>query len=131
MVAQVEHQFHLGRLSIQGLWFYCQVWTCLKSMQLLLGASTHLVFDCLEQPMMGSMLALSTVIHKASANNFMGSAVLNLLQSQAKTFFFILFDTNSHIYLSIYLYIYIYLFIYIYCFVGIEKCLQMLEFFFF
>lgn len=59
MVAQLEHQFRLGRLSIQGLWFYCQ-------------------------PMMGSMLALSTVIHKASANNFMGSAVLNLLQSQAK-----------------------------------------------
>ncbi|RVX08719.1 Gamma-tubulin complex component 2 [Vitis vinifera] len=49
MVAQLEHQFRLGRLSIQGLWFYCQ-------------------------PMMGSMLALSTVIHKASANNFMGSA---------------------------------------------------------
>ena len=53
-------------------------------MQLHLGSSTHLVFDCLLQPMMGSMLALSTVIHKASANNFMGSAVLNLLQSQAK-----------------------------------------------
>ncbi|KAJ4721662.1 Gamma-tubulin complex component [Melia azedarach] len=59
MVAQLEHQFRLGRLSIQGLWFYCQ-------------------------PMMGSMQALSTVIHKASANNFAGSAVLNLLQSQAK-----------------------------------------------
>ncbi|KAJ0080147.1 hypothetical protein Patl1_23964 [Pistacia atlantica] len=59
MVAQLEHQFRLGRLSVQGLWFYCQ-------------------------PMMGSMLALSTVIHKASANNFVGSAVLNLLQSQAK-----------------------------------------------
>ena len=25
MVAQLEHQFRLGRLSIQGLWFYCQV----------------------------------------------------------------------------------------------------------
>ncbi|XXG62299.1 hypothetical protein AAC387_Pa05g0682 [Persea americana] len=24
MVAQLEHQFRLGRLSIQGLWFYCQ-----------------------------------------------------------------------------------------------------------
>lgn len=33
---------------------------------------------------MGSMLALSTVIHKASANNSVGSAVLNLLQSQVK-----------------------------------------------
>ncbi|KAL2539723.1 Gamma-tubulin complex component 2 [Abeliophyllum distichum] len=59
MVAQLEHQFRLGRLSIQGLWFYCQ-------------------------PMMGSMQALSIVIKKASANNFTGSAVLNLLQSQAK-----------------------------------------------
>ncbi|KAF1895789.1 hypothetical protein Lal_00037905 [Lupinus albus] len=59
MVAQLEHQFRLGRLSLQGLWFYCQ-------------------------PMMGSMLALSTVIQKASANNFSGSAVLNLLQNQAK-----------------------------------------------
>ncbi|XP_076883493.1 gamma-tubulin complex component 2-like [Bidens hawaiensis] len=59
MVAQLEHQFRLGRLSIQGLWFYCQ-------------------------PMMGSMQALSIVIKKASACNFVGSAVLNLLQSQAK-----------------------------------------------
>ncbi|PWA58942.1 spc97 / Spc98 family of spindle pole body (SBP) component [Artemisia annua] len=59
MVAQLEHQFRLGRLSIQGLWFYCQ-------------------------PMMGSMQALSIVIKKASAQNFVGSAVLNLLQSQAK-----------------------------------------------
>ncbi|KAK9055043.1 hypothetical protein SSX86_026123 [Deinandra increscens subsp. villosa] len=59
MVAQLEHQFRLGRLSIQGLWFYCQ-------------------------PMMGSMQALSIVIRKASTNNFVGSAVLNLLQSQAK-----------------------------------------------
>ncbi|XP_012067054.1 gamma-tubulin complex component 2 isoform X2 [Jatropha curcas] len=59
MVAQLEHQFRLGRLSIQGLWFYCQ-------------------------PMMGSMQALSTVVKKASINNFTGSAVLNLLQSQAK-----------------------------------------------
>ncbi|KAM7279578.1 hypothetical protein ACFE04_006712 [Oxalis oulophora] len=59
MVAQLEHQFRLGRLSIQGLWFYCQ-------------------------PMMASMQALSTVIKNASANNFTGSAVLNLLQSQAK-----------------------------------------------
>lgn len=28
MVAQLEHQFRLGRLSIQGLWFYCQVLFC-------------------------------------------------------------------------------------------------------
>ncbi|KAI3733306.1 hypothetical protein L6452_12748 [Arctium lappa] len=59
MVAQLEHQFRLGRLSIQGLWFYCQ-------------------------PMMGSMQALSIVIRKALSCNFVGSAVLNLLQNQAK-----------------------------------------------
>ncbi|XP_006348193.1 gamma-tubulin complex component 2 [Solanum tuberosum] len=59
MVAQLEHQFRLGKLSIQGLWFYCQ-------------------------PMMGSMQALSMVVKKAAANNCVGSAVLNLLQSQAK-----------------------------------------------
>ncbi|XP_022938955.1 gamma-tubulin complex component 2-like isoform X1 [Cucurbita moschata] len=59
MVAQLEHQFRLGRLSIQGLWFYCQ-------------------------PMMGSMQALSAVTWKVSANDIAGSAVLNLLQSQAK-----------------------------------------------
>lgn len=59
MVAQLEHQFRLGKLSVQGLWFYCQ-------------------------PMMGSMQALSIVIKKASVSNFVGSSVLNLLQSQAK-----------------------------------------------
>ncbi|KAL6527080.1 Gamma-tubulin complex component 2 [Orobanche gracilis] len=59
-VAQLEHQFRLRKLSIQGLWFYCQ-------------------------PMMGSMQALSILIKKASAANFIGSAVLNLLQSQAKS----------------------------------------------
>ncbi|CAL1389984.1 unnamed protein product [Linum trigynum] len=59
MVAQLEHQFRLGRLSIQGLWFYCQ-------------------------PVMPSMQALTIVVQKASANNFLGSSVLNLLQSQAK-----------------------------------------------
>ncbi|XP_050915701.1 gamma-tubulin complex component 2 [Lathyrus oleraceus] len=58
-VAQLEHQFRLGRLSLQGLWFYCQ-------------------------PMLRSMQALSTVIQKASTNNFSVSAILNLLQSQAK-----------------------------------------------
>ncbi|KAJ8639484.1 hypothetical protein MRB53_016178 [Persea americana] len=57
MVAQLEHQFRLGRLSIQGLWFYCQ-------------------------PIVGPMHALSTVIEEASASNLMGSGVLNLLQSQ-------------------------------------------------
>uniref|UniRef100_A0A9I9D762 Gamma-tubulin complex component n=1 Tax=Cucumis melo TaxID=3656 RepID=A0A9I9D762_CUCME len=59
MVAQLEHQFRLGRLSIQGLWFYCQ-------------------------PMMGSMQALFAVTRQVSANDIAGSAVLNLLQSQAK-----------------------------------------------
>lgn len=32
--------------------------------------------------MMGSMQALSVVVKKAAANNCVGSAVLNLLQSQ-------------------------------------------------
>ncbi|KAK6915780.1 Gamma tubulin complex component, C-terminal, partial [Dillenia turbinata] len=59
MVAHLEHQFRLGRLSMQGLWFYCQ-------------------------PMIGPMQALSAVIQKAAASECAGSAVLNLLQSQAK-----------------------------------------------
>lgn len=59
MVAQLEHQFRMGKLSVQGLWFYCQ-------------------------PMIGSMQALSMVIKKAIADNVIGSGVLNLLQSQAK-----------------------------------------------
>lgn len=59
MVAQLEHQFRLGRLSVQGLWFYCQ-------------------------PMMGSLHALSIVVEKASSSNISGSAMLNLLQSQSK-----------------------------------------------
>ncbi|XP_021772290.1 gamma-tubulin complex component 2-like [Chenopodium quinoa] len=59
MVAQLEHQFRLGRLSLQGLWFYCQ-------------------------PMMGSMKALSSVIQKALSNDYAGVDVLNLFQSQAK-----------------------------------------------
>ncbi|KAJ6798877.1 gamma-tubulin complex component 2 [Iris pallida] len=59
MVAQLEHQFRLGRLSVQGLWFFCQ-------------------------PMMGSLHAMSIVVEKASSQNFSGSATLNLLQSQAK-----------------------------------------------
>nr|ATG71066.1 Spc97 / Spc98 family [Cupressus duclouxiana] len=58
MVAQLEHQFRLGRLSLQGLWFFCQ-------------------------PMMGAIQALTTVVQKASAQNLSGSAILNLLQNQA------------------------------------------------
>ncbi|GFP99320.1 endoplasmin homolog [Phtheirospermum japonicum] len=40
--------------------------------------------DLALQPMMGSMKALSILIKKASAANFIGSVVLTLLQSQAK-----------------------------------------------
>ncbi|TYH79719.1 hypothetical protein ES332_D03G082300v1 [Gossypium tomentosum] len=72
MVAQLEHQFRLRRLSIQGLWF------CYQSVSL------RMLSSMCSQPMMGSMQALSTVIKKVSANNYAGSAVLNLLQSQAK-----------------------------------------------
>ncbi|CAN7067902.1 unnamed protein product [Brassica rapa subsp. trilocularis] len=39
---------------------------------------------CVSQPMMGSMRALAVVIQQASAKHFVGSGVLNLLQSQAK-----------------------------------------------
>lgn len=56
--------------------------------------------------MMGSMKALSNVIQRASANNFAGSAVLNLLQSQVNpyirdnrnyiNFGCFLFGSNSH-----------------------------------
>jgi gamma-tubulin complex component 2 len=59
MVAQLEHQFHLTRLSLQGLWFFCQ-------------------------PMIGVMQALSSVVQKATARDLIGAAILNLLQSQAK-----------------------------------------------
>ncbi|KAJ3679243.1 hypothetical protein LUZ60_017254 [Juncus effusus] len=59
MIAQLEHQFRIGKLSSQSLWFFCQ-------------------------RMMGSMKALSILVEKANANNVSGSATLNLLQSQVK-----------------------------------------------
>nr|CAB3487544.1 unnamed protein product [Digitaria exilis] len=59
MVAQLEHQFRLGRLSVQGLWFFCQ-------------------------RMMSSLNALAVLVEKATSNSTSGSATLNLLQSQAK-----------------------------------------------
>ncbi|XP_062226090.1 gamma-tubulin complex component 2-like [Phragmites australis] len=59
MVAQLEHQFRLGRLSVQGLWFFCQ-------------------------RMMSSLNALAVLVEKATSKNTSGSATLNLLQSQAK-----------------------------------------------
>ncbi|XP_024522183.1 gamma-tubulin complex component 2 [Selaginella moellendorffii] len=58
MVAQLEHQFRLARLSLQGLWFFCQ-------------------------PMMGAMQALAVVVRKAFVKSLSGAAVLNLLQGQA------------------------------------------------
>ncbi|KAH9618081.1 hypothetical protein KSS87_009688 [Heliosperma pusillum] len=58
-VAQLEHQFRLKKLSLQGLWFYCQ-------------------------PIMGSMKAMRSVIQKASTDDCVGVDVLNLLQSQVK-----------------------------------------------
>jgi len=87
MVAQLEHQFRLGRLSLQGLWFYCQVriylsWVHVNICQML----SNGYFNDIFQPMMRSMQALSTVIQKASVNNISGSAVLNLLQSQVMKF---------------------------------------------
>lgn len=58
LVAQLEHQFRLGRLALQGLWFFCQ-------------------------PMMGAMQALASVVQKASGGSFLGAAILNLLENQA------------------------------------------------
>ncbi|MCO5570182.1 hypothetical protein L7F22_023900 [Adiantum nelumboides] len=58
LVAQLEHQFRLGRLALQGLWFYCQ-------------------------PMMGAMQALSSVVLKASGGSYSGAAILNHLENQA------------------------------------------------
>ncbi|KAJ4747995.1 Gamma-tubulin complex component [Rhynchospora pubera] len=59
MVAQLEHQFRLGKLSSQGLWFFCQ-------------------------RMMSSMNALAVLVEKAITDNVSGSATLNLLVSQVK-----------------------------------------------
>lgn len=90
MVAQLEHQFRLGRLSIQGLWFYCQVClfsTVLFSLYNFLLESSLMVVKSMSQPMMGTMQALCIVVKKVSAHNFVGSAVLNLLQSQARITF--------------------------------------------
>jgi len=39
MVAQLEHQFRLGRLSVQGLWFFCQVGFLLLHLPLVCGFS--------------------------------------------------------------------------------------------
>ncbi|KAG0591209.1 hypothetical protein KC19_1G158300 [Ceratodon purpureus] len=58
MVAQLEHQFRLGRLSLPGLWFFVQ-------------------------PMMGAMQCLSTVLKTAIVQGASGATLLNLLHNQA------------------------------------------------
>lgn len=58
MVAQLEHQFRLGRLSLPGLWFFVQ-------------------------PMIGAMQCLSTVLQIASMQGASGATLLNLLHNQA------------------------------------------------
>jgi gamma-tubulin complex component 2 len=58
MVAQLEHQFRLGRLSLPGLWFFVQ-------------------------PMIGAMQCLSTVLKTASMQGASGATLLNLLHNQA------------------------------------------------
>lgn len=85
MVAQLEHQFRLGKLSVQGLWFYCQVLLpyltyCIPQHPPSLHIKVIKFFPM--QPMLGAMQALTIVIKNASTSNFIGSAVLNLLQSQ-------------------------------------------------
>lgn len=85
MVAQLEHQFRLGRLSVQGLWFFCQVNVIL--VELFTTAGCYVIANFLYlmsniQPMMAALHALSIVIEKASSGNLFGSGTLNLLQSQ-------------------------------------------------
>lgn len=58
MVAQLEHQYRLGRLSLPGLWFFVQ-------------------------PMMGAMQCLSTALQTAIVQGASGAALLNLLHNQA------------------------------------------------
>lgn len=58
MTAQLEHQYRLGRLSLQGLWFFCQ-------------------------PMVAAMQVLSTAVQRAIVQQASGAAMLNLLQKQA------------------------------------------------
>jgi hypothetical protein len=82
MVAQLEHQFRLGRLSVQGLWFFCQVCflycICLTS---ICGLSIKSYIN-IWQRMMSSLNALAVLVEKATSNSTSGSATLNLLQSQ-------------------------------------------------
>lgn len=58
MTAQLEHQYRLGRLSLQGLWFFCQ-------------------------PTVAAMQVLSTAVQRAIMQHASGAAMLNLLQKQA------------------------------------------------
>lgn len=58
MTAQLEHQYRLGRLSLQGLWFFCQ-------------------------PMVAAMQVLSTAVQRAIVQHASGATMLNLLQKQA------------------------------------------------
>eukprot|EP00898_Chlorokybus_atmophyticus_P003738 jgi/Chlat1/4365/Chrsp29S04513 len=60
MVAQLEHQFRIGRLSLQGLWFYCQ-------------------------PTLSGMKLLASICEQAAVQNLFGAQVVNLLHSQATT----------------------------------------------
>eukprot|EP00899_Mesostigma_viride_P008784 jgi/Mesvir1/17907/Mv12973-RA.1 len=58
LVTQLEHQFRLGKLSLQGLWFYCQ-------------------------PALGAMKLLAGTCAKASARRLTGASLLNLLNKEA------------------------------------------------
>lgn len=104
MVAQLEHQFRLGRLSLPGLWFFVQVTLSPSSF---LGDRTGCVYDnplwltllqfcspyhaadvCTKiflvhiQPMIGAMQCLSTVLQIASMQGASGATLLNLLHNQ-------------------------------------------------
>lgn len=100
MVAQLEHQFRLQRLSLPGLWFFVQVTYLSASSQA--NNKTRYFDDILSwlrifyqimlmtctftsiciQPMIGAMQCLSTVLQTALMQNASGAALLNLLHNQ-------------------------------------------------
>lgn len=109
MVAQLDHQFRLGRLSLPGLWFFVQVTLSPRSF---LGDRSSCVYSvalqyilhfcspyhpadiCTQivhiQPMIGAMQCLSTVLQTASVEGASGAALLNLLHNQVSCFPYLL-----------------------------------------
>ena len=59
MVAQLEHQLRTGRLTLQGMWFYCQ-------------------------PTVSALRILAEIAGRAAAERLRGAALLNLLHGMAQ-----------------------------------------------